>query len=89
MVNFVGAEKFVGGEIMKRESKLLLQRILYKLNGCPSAQKFSQCPNARQGSWEPKMKMSIREQKTLSWKAMKHLRIESSEQLTSLSVSEL
>lgn len=47
MASFVGAKEFVGGDIMRRESRLLLQRIIYNLNGCPSAKSFSQYPNAR------------------------------------------
>lgn len=45
--SFVGAKEFVGGEIMRRESKLFLQRIMCNLNRCLSAKSFSEYPNAR------------------------------------------
>lgn len=89
MARFVSIKEFVGREIMRRESKLLLQRIMCNLNGCPSARIFSQYPNARWCSWEPRMKMSLRGQETLSWKAMKDIRTETSQQLMSLCMSEL
>ena len=89
MARFVGAKEFVGREIMRRESKLLLQRIMSNLNGCPSARIFSQYPNTRWCSWEPRMKMSLRGQETLSWKAMKDIRTETSEKLMSRCMSEI